>query len=65
VKIERPDIRETSLRASRRQIDDLFVSRAAEPRIARLWTGSLYGDPTVYEPQGDYYVPFTLVVTLP
>jgi hypothetical protein len=37
---------------------------AAQPYIARLWTGGGYGDGTVYEPQGDYYMPFTLIVTL-
>lgn len=41
-----------------------WVVTSIEPHAARLWTGGAFGDPTVYEQQGDYDVPFTLTINL-
>ena len=40
------------------------ITPADPAAISRLWTGGAFGDPTVYDQMGDYYVPFTLTITL-
>jgi hypothetical protein len=40
------------------------IAPADSSAVSRLWTGGGFGDPTVYSPLGDYYVPFTMTITL-